>query len=687
MLVIQRTIHCLLLLVCCLPFFCGCGSSSPSQAEMMRNAIRRSKDDDDDVPQSSSAASQSADEQPMLTSKVAIPGDSEPETQSSQSAHANLRAKPVPATDGATAEHSQPAEDVAAAKRPETESERRQFSIDNMNRIGAAILQYLNDKGQFPAPAICDMADQPMLSWRVALLPYLGQEDLYGKFNQEQPWDSPGNQALLAEIPDVYRSPERWDDRTNYLVPHDSNALFPGGRLVLKKNVEDGLAHTVMLLEVDDDAAVPWTKPADYAVSYDSPARDLGSLRKGQFFVAWGDGLVRSISDEIPSNHWKAMFTIDSGERFTASIVSSPATASVATDSAASVATDSTSPPPDDQDRASEDSIDSAPPDASVPRPAAQASSVPSRALSTDDTEADRGIGPTTQLPVPSEDQRRRATRTFSSLYRSEYQAAQTDEDKRKLADEMLSQADALRSDPVGRYVALEVGRKIATEAGAPGLALDAAEKTIAEFQVDDLAVKSEILAGTLRRELSDGENQTVLETAMSTAEQALANNELQLASRLIAAALAAARRTRDQQQVADVVTLKKRIERAEMAYGRILEAIDQLDKSAADPDANLRVGSYFCFVVQRWEDGLPMLARGADTRLANVAELELRPPRTPHEQVAVADLWWELAEQGDQFGREMKQRSAHWYGQALPMLDAGMQRIKAEVRIQQAER
>ena len=68
----------------------------------------------------------------------------------------------------------------------------------------------------------------------------------------------------------------------------------------------------------------------------------------------------------------------------------------------------------------------------------------------------------------------------FSSLYRSEYREAKTDEDKRKLAQEMLAQADSLQSDPVGRFVALEVGRKIATESGDLRLALDAAEKTIA---------------------------------------------------------------------------------------------------------------------------------------------------------------------------------------------------------------
>jgi hypothetical protein len=326
-------------------------------------------------------------------------------------------------------------------------------------------------------------------------------------------------------------------------------------------------------------------------------------------------------------------------------------------------------------------------PEALVQDATPRAPSEPQRAVAAASFQIAGDSGGDLLLPIPPEEERRRATQTFSSLYRSEYQQAKTDEDKQELAEEMLTRAEALRSDPVGRFVALEVGRKIATEAGDLHLALRAADDLIAEFQVDDLAVKSEVLAGTLRRELSEKDNDLVLEAASSTAEQALAQNELQLASRLIVAALAAARRTRDQQKISDVVTLKKRVDRAELAYGRVLEAIDQLDQSEGDPDANLTVGSYYCFVVQRWEDGLPMLARGADPRISRVAELELQPPLTPREQVAVADLWWEMGEQGGRFSQAMTERAAHWYEIALGGLDAGMQRVKAEVRIQQAER
>ena len=44
------------------------------------------------------------------------------------------------------------------------------------------------------------------LSWRVALLPYLGYRNLYEQFRHDEPWDSPHNRKLIAKMPPVYES-------------------------------------------------------------------------------------------------------------------------------------------------------------------------------------------------------------------------------------------------------------------------------------------------------------------------------------------------------------------------------------------------------------------------------------------------------------------------------------------------
>ena len=57
--------------------------------------------------------------------------------------------------------------------------------------------------GSFPAPAI-RKGSQSILSWRVAILPYLEQFELYERFHLDEPWDSPHNASLLKKMPSVY---------------------------------------------------------------------------------------------------------------------------------------------------------------------------------------------------------------------------------------------------------------------------------------------------------------------------------------------------------------------------------------------------------------------------------------------------------------------------------------------------
>jgi Protein of unknown function (DUF1559) len=74
--------------------------------------------------------------------------------------------------------------------------------------IGLAMHHYADDHGgQLPPAAVYGPDDRPLLSWQVLLLPYLGQEDLYRQFQQDEPWDSPHNLTLLARMPEVYAPP------------------------------------------------------------------------------------------------------------------------------------------------------------------------------------------------------------------------------------------------------------------------------------------------------------------------------------------------------------------------------------------------------------------------------------------------------------------------------------------------
>ena len=100
------------------------------------------------------------------------------------------------------------------------ESRRKQCEV-NLNRLGLAFHEYHNAHGHFPAPAVTRGDGTPLLSWRVALLPQLGYQQLYDRFHLDEPWDSPHNRPLLALMPAELACPDAAvarDGKTGYMV-------------------------------------------------------------------------------------------------------------------------------------------------------------------------------------------------------------------------------------------------------------------------------------------------------------------------------------------------------------------------------------------------------------------------------------------------------------------------------------
>lgn len=129
-------------------------------------------------------------------------------------------------------------------------------------------------------------------SWRVAILPFIEQNELYQQYHFDEPWDSEHNLTLLDKMPVIYRSPFAKADQepgeTNMLgFRGKSSALGTGGGEETG-TFTDGLANTILLIEAE--CSVPWTKPQDIP-------EDAGSVR---FFddhpltFLMADGSVRS---------------------------------------------------------------------------------------------------------------------------------------------------------------------------------------------------------------------------------------------------------------------------------------------------------------------------------------------------------------------------------------------------------
>ncbi|MFI5459588.1 MAG: DUF1559 domain-containing protein [Isosphaerales bacterium] len=197
------------------------------------------------------------------------------------------------------------------------EAARRAQCINNLKQIALAMHNYVSANSVFPRAAIIDAKGKPILSWRVAILPFIGQQELYNKFKLDEPWDSPHNKALLKEMPPTYLCPNRTKVEpftTTYQVLVGKGALFEKDQAIEITDVTDGTSNTLMIVEAKE--AVPWTKPGD--LSFDPQAAaslfGAGSSHPGGFNAAMADGSVRFIKNTVILNVFRALITRSGGE-------------------------------------------------------------------------------------------------------------------------------------------------------------------------------------------------------------------------------------------------------------------------------------------------------------------------------------------------------------------------------------
>jgi prepilin-type processing-associated H-X9-DG protein len=193
---------------------------------------------------------------------------------------------------------------------------------ENVRQLGAALVAYQESRGHLPAAAITDPRGQALLSWRVAILPSLGCQELYDAFRLDEPWNSPHNLALLPRMPAVFgcpSEPARRSFLTTYHVivgPEDSplgaKPLFDRAREVDLREVLDGTSNTLMVVETN--RAVPWTEPDDLFFADGQPMPQFGSRHTGGFHAAFGDGSVRFLKFTLESQVLRALITRDGAE-------------------------------------------------------------------------------------------------------------------------------------------------------------------------------------------------------------------------------------------------------------------------------------------------------------------------------------------------------------------------------------
>jgi hypothetical protein len=187
----------------------------------------------------------------------------------------------------------------------------------SLSQIGLALHFYEDTYKRMPPAALCGKDGRPLLSWRVLILPYIEQDELYKEFKLDEPWDGPNNIRLLERMPRTYQLPGR---KAKLVPPHHTTIHVFVGRgtpfedteLRLDRDFPDGRSNTFLIVEAGPP--VPWTKPEEIPFDPDGPVPELEGVFKDGFRVVMADGSRRWVKKGTEPWAIRAAITRNGGE-------------------------------------------------------------------------------------------------------------------------------------------------------------------------------------------------------------------------------------------------------------------------------------------------------------------------------------------------------------------------------------
>jgi hypothetical protein len=196
---------------------------------------------------------------------------------------------------------------------------------NNLKQLALAMLNYSDAYGVYASDS-APPANKPLAySWRVQILPFIEQANLYQQLVLQKPWDDPANLAVLekAEMPKAFEIPGRPAPKGHtyfrvFSLPKNAKGkdrpFLTEGQLGPKVvEITDGTSNTFMIVEARE--AVPWYKPD--VLGYDGvlPLPPLGDKGSDKFLVAFADGSTRVMRrDKLDEKTLRALITIQGGE-------------------------------------------------------------------------------------------------------------------------------------------------------------------------------------------------------------------------------------------------------------------------------------------------------------------------------------------------------------------------------------
>ncbi len=208
-----------------------------------------------------------------------------------------------------------------SSERRKQEIKQLSLGSSNLKQIYLGVIGF--DRGRMNLfKDITDKTGKPLLSWRVAILPYIGGHELYHQFKLDEPWDSEHN-LKLAKLPvPGYSAPHqkvRVDAQGHYLshlmLFTGKGSLFSEGRGMGIHDIPDGMSKTILCVEAKSPCI--WTKPQDIPFDIDKefpPLDSVVGIHPEEFTALLCDGSVHDFKMSLDRETMKSLIAPDDGK-------------------------------------------------------------------------------------------------------------------------------------------------------------------------------------------------------------------------------------------------------------------------------------------------------------------------------------------------------------------------------------
>ncbi|WP_147866513.1 DUF1559 family PulG-like putative transporter [Stieleria maiorica] len=199
-------------------------------------------------------------------------------------------------------------------------------SIKNLESIATALNAYAADYGTYPPATLRDSAGLPMHSWRVLILPYLGEQDLYDQFDLSKPWDHELNLQASYAMPSVYIHPNdtnRAGTQSGYYLITGPGTLFPPTGPLAPDKIQDNASQTILVIAGAppiNRAIGGWAEPVDLdytamqGVINGTVGIEPGGRMSSGATMATVDGRGHFLPNDLPPRTFAALVTPNGNE-------------------------------------------------------------------------------------------------------------------------------------------------------------------------------------------------------------------------------------------------------------------------------------------------------------------------------------------------------------------------------------